>query len=125
MEYRKLGSSDLTVSVIGFGAWGIGGSPFWSTEGDDASLKSLTSDISYERTAYEARCIWAYTDREVMSIFAIFQHNRVDDRKPRTTDETTGVGLLHLERKWANFSAGSSRGKTLVVGRCEHNMAST
>ena len=38
MEYRKLGSSDLEVSVLGFGAWGIGGAPFWSTEGDAASV---------------------------------------------------------------------------------------
>lgn len=40
MEYRKLGSSDLKVSVIGYGAWGIGGA-FWSTEGDHASLSSI------------------------------------------------------------------------------------
>ena len=41
MEYKKLGSSDLQVSVLGYGAWGIGGAPFWSTEGDNASIKSL------------------------------------------------------------------------------------
>ncbi|MCZ6513326.1 MAG: aldo/keto reductase [Nitrospinae bacterium] len=41
MEYRKLGSSDLKVSVIGFGAWGIGGAPFWSSEGDNMSVKSI------------------------------------------------------------------------------------
>lgn len=41
MEYRKLGSSDLKVSVFGYGAWGIGGAPFWSTEGKEVSLKSL------------------------------------------------------------------------------------
>ena len=41
MEYRKLGSSDLNVSVIGFGAWGIGGAPFWSSEGDNISIKSI------------------------------------------------------------------------------------
>ena len=41
MEYRKLGSSDLNVSVIGFGAWGIGGAPFWNNEGDKKSLGSI------------------------------------------------------------------------------------
>ncbi len=41
MEYRKLGSSDLKVSVIGYGAWGIGGAPFWSSEGDHPSLASI------------------------------------------------------------------------------------
>ncbi|MFQ5483035.1 MAG: aldo/keto reductase [Nitrospinaceae bacterium] len=41
MEYRKLGASDLKVSVLGFGAWGIGGPPFWDNEGDAASLRSI------------------------------------------------------------------------------------
>ncbi len=41
MEYRNLGSSDLKVSVIGYGAWGIGGAPFWKNEGDGNSLDSI------------------------------------------------------------------------------------
>lgn len=41
MEYRKLGSSDLEVSVIGYGAWGIGGFPFWNNEGHGKSLDSI------------------------------------------------------------------------------------
>jgi len=36
-----LGDSDLNVSVIGFGAWGIGGSPFWSNEGDAVSARAI------------------------------------------------------------------------------------
>ena len=39
MEYRKLG--ELEVSVIGYGAWGIGGAPFWRTEGDKKSIDSI------------------------------------------------------------------------------------
>lgn len=41
MEYRMLGSSDLNVSVIGFGAWGIGGEPFWKSEGDNSSKRAI------------------------------------------------------------------------------------
>lgn len=41
MEKRKLGNSNLEVSVIGFGAWGIGGAPFWNSEGDSASVKAI------------------------------------------------------------------------------------
>jgi len=41
MEYRKLGESDLEVSVIGFGAWGIGGEPFWNSEGHTASERAI------------------------------------------------------------------------------------
>ena len=45
MEYRKL--DDLKVSVIGYGAWGIGGAPFWNNEGDNKSIESIK--ISYEK----------------------------------------------------------------------------
>ena len=44
MEYRKL--DDLKVSVIGYGAWGIGGAPFWNNEGDNKSIESIK--IYYE-----------------------------------------------------------------------------
>jgi len=46
MEYRILGDSDLKISVIGFGAWGIGGAPFWSNEGDASSTRAIIK--SYE-----------------------------------------------------------------------------
>ena len=46
MEYRMLGDSGLKVSVIGFGAWGIGGAPFWSNEGDYSSIRAIMR--SYE-----------------------------------------------------------------------------
>ena len=41
MEYRKLGGSDLEVSIVGFGAWGIGGEPFWKSEGHTASENAI------------------------------------------------------------------------------------
>ena len=43
MEYRKLG--DLEVSVIGYGAWGIGGAPFWKIEGDKKSIDSIKASF--------------------------------------------------------------------------------
>jgi len=48
MEYRKFGRTDLTVSVIGFGAWGIGGPTLvgstpigWGNVDDDVSIRAL------------------------------------------------------------------------------------
>ena len=53
MEYRKFGTTDLRVSVIGFGAWGIGGPAMagstpigWGRVDDDVSEQAL-------RKAYE------------------------------------------------------------------------
>ncbi|KAA3605637.1 MAG: aldo/keto reductase [Candidatus Scalindua sp. AMX11] len=55
MEYRVLGKSDLSVSIIGYGAWGIGGAPFWTTEGEENSansiLKALSVGINFFDTA--------------------------------------------------------------------------
>ena len=57
MEYRKLG--DLEVSVIGYGAWGIGGAPFWKTEGDQKSLESIFHDF----------VAFVYVDRKTSNVW--------------------------------------------------------
>jgi aryl-alcohol dehydrogenase-like predicted oxidoreductase len=44
MNYRKLGKTGLTVSEIGYGAWGIGKSG-WIGASDDESLKALHKSI--------------------------------------------------------------------------------
>ena len=41
MQYRKLGESDLEVSVIGYGAWGIGGPPFWTEKDEKESIAAI------------------------------------------------------------------------------------
>jgi len=48
MEYRKLGRTNLEISVIGFGAWAIGGD-LWGYQDDKESLKAL-------KKAYELGC---------------------------------------------------------------------
>ena len=44
MNYRKLGKTELTVSEVGFGAWGIGKSG-WIGASDDESVKALHRSI--------------------------------------------------------------------------------
>ena len=55
MIYKKLGQTDLEVSGIGFGAWGIGGAPFWNSEGDKKSeraiLRAVDEGINFFDTA--------------------------------------------------------------------------
>src|SRR5579862_2582800 len=41
MRYRKLGRTDLEVSEIGYGAWGIGGKQ-WQGGNDSGSLRALS-----------------------------------------------------------------------------------
>jgi aryl-alcohol dehydrogenase-like predicted oxidoreductase len=44
MEYRKLGKTGLTISEIGYGAWGIGGT-LWHGAKDEESLHALHSAV--------------------------------------------------------------------------------
>ena len=53
MEYRLLGRTGFRVSVIGFGAWGIGGT-MWRGVDDEASLAAL-------RAALESGCTFIDT----------------------------------------------------------------
>ena len=45
MNYRKLGRTDLQVSEIGYGAWGIGAGTQWQGGRDDDSLGALRRAI--------------------------------------------------------------------------------
>lgn len=64
MEYRKLGSSDLNVSVIGFGAWGIGGAPFWSSEGDHPSAKALLKAVDLGVNFFDTAPVYGFGHSE-------------------------------------------------------------
>ena len=44
MRYRQLGRTGITVSEIGFGAWGIGGA-MWQGSDDERSLSALSAAL--------------------------------------------------------------------------------
>ncbi len=52
MKYRQLGDSGLTVSEIGFGTWGIGGTAYGSTD-DDESRRALRVALEKGITFYD------------------------------------------------------------------------
>ena len=60
MEYRQLGKSDLNVSTIGYGAWGIGGKPFWSTEGEENSIRSIEKAIELGINFYDTAPVYGF-----------------------------------------------------------------
>jgi len=45
MRYRQLGSSDLRASVVAFGAWAIGGGPWWGATDDAESIRALQAAL--------------------------------------------------------------------------------
>ena len=62
MEYRKLG--DLEVSVIGFGAWGIGGAPFWKNEGDKKSIDSIKASFDQGINIFDTAPVYGFGHSE-------------------------------------------------------------
>ena len=53
MEYRKLGSSPLVVSTVGFGAWGIAGGPMWGSQDERDSIKALHAAVDAGITFFD------------------------------------------------------------------------
>ena len=64
MEYRRLGQTDLKVSVIGFGAWGIGGAPFWTTEGDTASERAILRAVDLGINLFDTAPVYGFGHSE-------------------------------------------------------------
>jgi aryl-alcohol dehydrogenase-like predicted oxidoreductase len=62
MEYRKLG--ELKVSVIGYGAWGIGGAPFWRTEGDKKSTDSIKHSFDLGINFFDTAPVYGFGHSE-------------------------------------------------------------
>ncbi len=62
MEYRKLG--DLKVSVIGYGAWGIGGAPFWKNEGDKKSIDSIKASFDQGINIFDTAPVYGFGHSE-------------------------------------------------------------
>ena len=60
MEYRKLGKTDIDVSVIALGCWPFAGGQYWGDQDDNASIATvhaaLDAGINFFDTAeaYEA-----------------------------------------------------------------------
>ncbi len=60
MEYRILGKTDLSVSTIGYGAWGIGGEPFWKTEGEENSTRSIEKAIDLGINFFDTAPVYGF-----------------------------------------------------------------
>lgn len=41
MQYRRIGTTDMQASCVAFGAWAIGGGPWWGPTDDDESIRAI------------------------------------------------------------------------------------
>lgn len=71
MNYRKFGNTDLTVSEIGFGAWGIGGPAMvgdlaigWGDVDDNTSVKALYKSFDQGINFYDTADFYGFGHSE-------------------------------------------------------------
>ena len=53
MEYRRLGLSDIEVSTIGFGCWGIAGGSMWGEQDESESIRALHAAVDSGITFFD------------------------------------------------------------------------
>lgn len=66
MEYRKLGTSDLNLSVVTFGAWAAGGM-MWGGTDHDASIQAMRVSFDLGVTSFDTAPVYGmgYSERLV------------------------------------------------------------
>ena len=76
MDYRRLGRTDMDVSVIGFGAWAIGGS--WGAVDDEQSMTALHAAIDSGVNVIDTADV--YGDGRSERLVARLRRERPSDR---------------------------------------------
>ncbi len=66
MEYRQPTNTTLSVSAIGFGAWGIGGPPFWKSDGDAASKRAIGKALDLGITLFDTAPVYGFGHSEMI-----------------------------------------------------------
>ena len=100
MEERQLGRSGLRVSVIGFGAWGIGGN-MWKDSDDARSMEALRAALESGCTFIDTALVYGegHSERLIARVLADWKRRvTVATKVPpknRTWPALPGIGLKH------------------------------
>lgn len=66
MEKRELGKTGMSVSVIAFGAWQIGGEPFWKSDGEKASREAIDAALEAGINLFDTAPIYGFGRSETI-----------------------------------------------------------
>jgi len=64
MKYRKLGTSDISVSAVALGTWAIGGGPWWGDSDDEESTRAIHAAIDAGVTLIDTAPIYGFGHSE-------------------------------------------------------------
>ena len=117
MEYRKFGNTDLKVSVIGFGAWGIGGPAMageipigWGKTNDKQSMEALKKALDLGINFYDTADFYGFGHSEELI-------GQTFGNRPDVIIATKGGHVLDSR---GNFSVNYS--KQHLINACEKSL---
>jgi len=76
MEFRKLGGSTLDVSVISYGAWSIGGPPFWKEKDGRVSMSAIKQAFQTGITLFDTAPVYGFGYSEELIGKALKEHRK-------------------------------------------------
>ncbi|MCX7795982.1 MAG: aldo/keto reductase [bacterium] len=104
MQYRKLGWTDLKLSVIGFGTWALGGSGWrysWGPQDDEDSIRAIWKAIDLGINWIDTAAIYGLGHSEEVvgkAIKGLSEKPIIATKCGRVTDENGNIiGNLHRE----------------------------
>ena len=107
MYFRKLGNSDLNMSVITLGTWGMGGD-FWGKVDDELSIATIQAGLDAGITTIDtAPCYGAGHSEEVVGKAIKAASVKISSWQPKwawiSTTITAETALpRRFRRKWKN-----------------------
>ncbi len=66
MRYQKLGKTEIEISEIGFGAWQIGGPPFWAEQNEQESLNAVSAAVDAGITLFDTAPVYGFGRSETL-----------------------------------------------------------
>ncbi|MDH3327983.1 MAG: aldo/keto reductase [Desulfobulbaceae bacterium] len=60
MRTRRIGTTDIDASVIAFGAWAIGGGPWWGETDDNESIKAIHAAVDEGVTMIDTAPVYGW-----------------------------------------------------------------
>ncbi len=60
MEIRKIGKSTLQAAPVAFGAWAIGGGPWWGATEDEESIGAIQAAIDHGITLIDTAAVYGF-----------------------------------------------------------------
>lgn len=124
MQYRKLGTSEISASVITYGAWAIGGT-MWGGTDEKASIESIHAAFDAGVTTIDTAPIYGYGYSEELVAKAI------GDRRDKVQiltkfglrwDSSEGEHFFDLDEKGKSVKVFKNARKHSILKECEDSL---